>query len=92
METELSKDEQKKYLDIIDTIIKLQYGKNHGIIENEGNSYFCVNICGKIKPIKVYPAMCAISSIKNYDNAILVPDRLFKVAVSNAWKIVRKAI
>lgn len=50
-----------------------------------------MNIEGTIKPIKVYPAMCAISSIKNNDDAILVPDRLFKVAIPNAWKIIREA-
>ena len=36
--------------------------------------------------------MCAVSSIKKDDNTILVPDRLFKVAISNAWKIVREAL
>lgn len=89
--TELSEMEQKKYLDKIDTIVKLQYGDDYGIIKGDGDSYFCVNIKGNIKPIKVYPAMCATSSIKNNDNAILIPDRLFGVAISNAWKIVRKA-
>lgn len=91
-QTELSKDEQQKLLLIIDTIIKLQHNSNCGIVEIEGDSYFGVNIAGKIKPIKVYPAMCATSSIKNEDNAILVPDRLFKVAISNAWKIVREGV
>ena len=92
IQTDLSKDEQQKYLAIIDTIIKLQYDNRFGITENEGDSYFSVNIDGNVRPIKVYPAMCAVSSIKNDDNAILVPDRLFKVAISNAWKIVREAL
>ena len=91
IETSIPKNEQQKHLEIIDTVIKLQYGDDYGIIEGSGDSYFSTNIDGVIKPIKVYPAMCAISSIKNNDNAILVPDRLFKVATSNAWKIVREA-
>lgn len=91
MQTELSKEEQRQHLNIIDKIIKLQYGDSCGIVENKGDSYFSININGNIKPIKVYPAMCAVSSIKNNDNAILVPDRLFEVAISNAWKIIRDA-
>ena len=91
IETNILKNEQQKHLDIIDTIIKLQHGNSYGVVENRGDSYFSVNIDGIIKPIKVYPAMCAVSSIKNDDNAILVPDRLFKVAILNAWKIVREA-
>lgn len=90
--TNLSKNEQKEHLTILDTIIKLQYGNHCGIIENDGDPYFSVDISGNIKPIKVYPAMCAVSSIKKDDNTILVPDRLFKVAISNAWKIVREAL
>ncbi|WP_352404957.1 DEAD/DEAH box helicase [Sporanaerobacter acetigenes] len=90
--TELSKDEQQKHLSIIDTIVKLQYGNKCGIVENQGDAYFSVNINDNIRPIKVYPAMCAVSSIKNKDDAILVPDRLFKVAISNAWKIVREGV
>ena len=94
MQTALSKQEQEKHLNIIDKIIKLQYGDSYGIVENKGrgDSYFNVNLVENIKPIKVYPAMCAVKSIRNNDNAILVPDRLFKVALSNAWKIIREAL
>nr|WP_290441080.1 DEAD/DEAH box helicase [Clostridium algidicarnis] len=89
--TELSKSDQKVKLDIIDTIIKLHDGNECGVVENHRDSDFSVNINGIIKPIKIYPAMCAVSSIKNKDSAILVPDRLFKVAIPNAWKIIREA-
>lgn len=91
IQTNIPKNEQQKHLEIIDTVIKLRYGDNYGIIEGNEGSYLNINIEGEVKPIKVYPAMCAISSIKNNDNAILIPDRLLKVATSNAWKIVREA-
>gem|GEM_PF-737543 len=90
LDNKLSKSEQREYLSILDAIVKLQYGDKCGIVEQKGDSHFQININGKIKPITVYPAMCAVSSMYDIDGAILVPDRLFKVALSNAWKIVRE--
>ena len=71
-------------------IIKLQCDKQSGIEENE--TVFKININGIKREILVYPSMCAIKSILNINNAILIPDRLFKVAISNVWKIVRESI
>ncbi len=90
IETKLTRKEQKEYLATIDTIVKLQHGNGYGLIEDYNGSDFCINIDGNIRPIKIIPAMCAVSSIRNDENAILVPDRLFKVAISNVWKIVRE--
>lgn len=87
---ELPREIQKKKLDKIDTIINLYYGDGNGIVEWKGDSYYGVKINGNVRPIKVYPAMCAVSSIKNPDNAILVPDRLFDVALSKAWNMIRE--
>lgn len=92
LETVLTKDEQEDNLKIIDTIVKLQNGDDCGINVNELGSYFSISIHDKVRRIKVYPAMCSVISIKNEENAILLPDRLCKVAVSNAWEIIRNSI
>ncbi|MDQ2085216.1 DUF1998 domain-containing protein [Herbivorax sp. ANBcel31] len=89
IDKQLSVSQQKEYLTLLDTIIKLQYGNECGIIETPKEDGFEIKINEKVKPIVIYPAMCAVNSIDNYKKAILVPDRLFRVAISNAWKIVR---
>ncbi|MBU3191746.1 DEAD/DEAH box helicase [Clostridium bowmanii] len=79
---------QRTYLVSLQDIIRLQCDKQSGIEENE--TMFSININSIKRSILVYPSMCAIQSILNINNAILIPDRLFKVAISNVWKLVRE--
>lgn len=88
-ENVLPRSIQKDYLSVIDTIIKLKYGDASGIIEKNGDYNFGVVINGKTRPIIIYPAMCSQNEIDNLDNCILIPDRLIKVALPSAWKIVQ---
>ncbi|MFT5872267.1 MAG: ATP-dependent helicase YprA (DUF1998 family) [Clostridium sp.] len=90
IETILPSSIQRTYLCTLQDIIRLQCDKQSGIEENE--TIFEINFNGIKRNILVYPSMCAIKSILNINNAILIPDRLFKVAISNVWKIVRKSI
>lgn len=81
---------QKKYLETLDQIVQLQCDEQSGIY-NENNNFF-INFNGQKRRILVYPSMCAAQAIANDVNTIAIPDRLLKVAVSNAWKIIREQI
>lgn len=90
LETAIPVATQRNYLDTLLNIIKLQCDGQSGI--EEENKIFTININGRKRHINVYPSMCAIQSISNDKNAILIPDRLFKVAISNVWKEVKERI
>ena len=90
IETSLPMSIQRNYLNTLDEIVQLKCDEQSGIFE--GNANFFININGQKRTILVYPSMCAIQTITNDTNTIAIPDRLLKVAVSNAWKIIREKI
>ncbi|WP_032122163.1 hypothetical protein [Clostridium amazonitimonense] len=47
---------------------------------------------GAEKKIKICPAMCSLNQIHKDKERILIPDRLFKVAIADVWNIVGKYI
>ncbi len=90
---ELTKEEQWKYLEDLDNVLRLEHDGNGGIFENKTNeSFFRVKINGKSKPIVVYPAMWSEKSIDKKAGTIMIPDRLLKVALPIAWQIVKRII
>jgi hypothetical protein len=90
LKRELPVSEQKSYLEFLNEIIKLQCDENSGIVEDERG--FFVNINNKRKKILIYPSMCAEQLIESNFNTIMIPERLFKIAISNAWKMVVEQI
>lgn len=87
LETYIGDEERDKYIDILKEIVYLQ-NNSYNIIKDK-NSYWLENN-KKRKRIEIYPAMCSLKQIKNKENLILIPDRLFKISLSDVWKLLEK--
>ncbi|MFD3156731.1 DEAD/DEAH box helicase [Haloimpatiens sp. FM7330] len=87
--TEIDVEKEEKYIETLKEIVHLQ--EEQGDIIKRGNNYW-INMRGIEKKIKIYPAMCSLNKINKDEKTILIPDRLFKVAIADVWKIVEKHI
>ncbi len=87
--TQIDQKEMEQYILTLQEILNLQDAKNVKI-ENLGNEYI-IQMSGKQKKIKIYPAMCSLAQIERDNNTVLIPDRLFNVAIADAWGIVEES-
>lgn len=89
LEKNIDKEEESKYIDIFREILNLKNDSSN-IIENNNSYYIKNDICKK--KIKIYPAMCSIMQIEDERNTIFIPDRLFKISISDVWNVVKEHI
>ena len=89
IEPHLPINKQRDYLDILNKIIKLQQGDEYGYEESRDGEFF-IKMNGRKRRVIVYPAMCSKNLINSAEDTILIPDRLFKVAIPYVWKLVRE--
>jgi len=89
LDTKISYEEEVNYIKTLNEIVHLQ--ENQGDIIERDNNYW-IKIRGVKKKIKIYPAMCSLNQIDKDIETILIPDRLFKVAIADVWKVVEKHI
>ncbi|MGB5824479.1 MAG: DEAD/DEAH box helicase [Proteocatella sp.] len=85
LDIKISQEEELGYINVLKKIVMVQ--ENKGDIIKRENDYW-IKIRGIEKQIKIYPAMCSLNQIDKDNESILIPDRLFKVAIADVWKIV----
>lgn len=86
LDIQVDKDKEGKYIKVLEELLKL-----HGQCElvKEQDEYY-LKLNKRKKPIKIYPAMCNTEQIIKRENSILIPDRLFEVAIPAVWKMIEE--
>ena len=87
LERDIIADKEIKYISILNEIVNLQ-NNSYTIIQKENSNWIEGN--GLKKKIKIYPAMCSLNQICDDKDAILIPDRLFKISLADVWKVVEQ--
>ncbi len=90
LKREIDDSEEERYIEVLNNLLGLQLNGQCKIIKKQDGYWLSLN--RKDRKLKIYPAMCSREQVNKAENSILIPDRLFKVALPAVCKIIELAI
>lgn len=88
LNTQVDRSKENKYIEILEELLKL-HGQCDLVKKQDG---YWLSLNKKEKRLKIYPAMCNIEQMGKEENCILIPDRLFEVAIPAVWRMIEQSM